>query len=221
MGENSRNTGLSWNDGNTRGGAIIDLLKKIIFHDPRIHFSGIINPDFPKQKSLFSVSPERGLPLWDLVSQILGNFYLHTLDHFVKHTLCMKYYGRYMDDMIFFHTDRALLERTILQIRDFLNNELWLELHEWKIILNTCEQGILFLGAYIKPWRTYIGNRTKKNMYACISSKNEEKFEAQMQSYLGLMWHFETYRLERKVSILSGKAIFNANYWIKPTKFYT
>jgi hypothetical protein len=132
------------------------------------------------------------------VSQILWNFYLHELDHFVKHKLNIKHYGRYMDDMLFFHPDREVLENTILQIRDFLMT-LWLKLHEWKIILNSCEQGILFLGAYIKPWRTYIGNRTKKNMYERLNNKNEEKFEQQISAYLGLLWHFETHRLQQKI----------------------
>lgn len=103
---------------------IIDLLKKIIFHDPRIHFSGRIHPDFPKHKSLFFIPSDRGLPLGDLVSQLLGNFYLHELDHFVKHSLHIKHYGRYMDDMIFFHPDREVLENVTTQICDFLAQKL-------------------------------------------------------------------------------------------------
>ena len=177
----------------------MNLRKTVIFHDPRMHYSGTIHSDFPKHKSLFSAPSDRWLPLWDLVSQLLGNFYLHELDHFIKHTLKIKYYGRYMDDMIFFHEDRKVLENVIVQVRDFLTQKLWLELHEWKIILNSCEQGILFLWAYIKPWRTYIGNRTKKNMYECLAKRDEEKFEAQMQSYLGLMGHFQTNRLKKKI----------------------
>jgi RNA-directed DNA polymerase len=106
-----------------------------------------------------------------------------------------------MDDMIFFHSDREVLEQVIVQTREFLREKLGLELHEGKIVLNSCEQGILFLGAYIKLWRTYIGNRTKKNMYACIASKDAEKFEAQMQSYLGLMSHFQTRRLRKNIEI--------------------
>lgn len=181
----------------------MNLLKIVIFHDPRTHYSGNIHPDFPKHKSLFSAPSDRGLPLGDLVSQLLGNFYLHELDHFIKHTLQIKHYGRYMDDMIFFHSDRKVLENVTVQVCHFLKQKLKLELHEWKIVLNSCEQGILFLWAYIKPWRTYIGNRTKKNMYECMSNKNKEKFEAQMKSYFGIMGHFETYRLCRRIQGLS------------------
>jgi len=104
-----------------------------------------------------------------------------------------------MDDMIFFHPDREVLENVTTHIRDFLREKHKLELHEWKIVLNSCEQGILLLWAYIKPWRTYIGNRTKKNMYERIVKRDEERFEAQMQSYLGLMGHFQTGRLQKKI----------------------
>lgn len=109
---------------------LINLLKAVIFHDPRKHFSGTINPDFPKHKSLFSTSPDKSLPLGDLVSQLLGNFYLHELDHFVKYELYIKHYGRYMDDMIFFHPDREVLENVTTHIRDFLREKHKLELHE-------------------------------------------------------------------------------------------
>lgn len=177
----------------------MNLLKTVIFHDPRTHYSGTINSDFPKHKSLFSAPSDRGLPLGDLVSQLLGNFYLHELDHFIKHDLRIPYYGRYMDDMIFFHSDKEVLQNITTQIRVFLRLNLWLELHEWKIVFNSCEQGILFLWAYLKPWRTYIGNRTKKNLYECIAMRDEERFEAQMQSYLWLLGHFETYRLRKKI----------------------
>jgi hypothetical protein len=101
-----------------------------------------------------------------------------------------------MDDMIFFHPDKEVLEQVILQVRVFLRDTMWLTLHEWKIVLNTCEQGISFLGAYIKPWRTYIGNRTKKNMFADVHSgilPNQPTY----QSYLWLTGHFDTYRLQK------------------------
>ena len=102
----------------------MNLLKIILFHDPRAHYCGTIHPDFPKYKSLFSTSGDIGLSLGDLVSQLLGNFYLHELDHYIRHTLKIKHYGRYMDDMIFFHEDQKILANAILQIRDFLTQKL-------------------------------------------------------------------------------------------------
>lgn len=41
-----------------------------------------------------------GIPIGNLLSQILANVYLNSLDHFCKRTLKARDYGRYMDDSI-------------------------------------------------------------------------------------------------------------------------
>jgi hypothetical protein len=43
-----------------------------------------------------------------------------------------------------------------------------LELHPNKIYLQHYTKGVAFLGAYIKPNRCYIGNRTKKKFYKVV-----------------------------------------------------
>lgn len=123
---------------------LMNLLKIVLFHNPRRHFSGNIHPDFPIHKSLFSASENCGLPLGDLVSQLLGNFYLHELDHFIKHTVKIQYYGRYMDDMIFLHSDGEFLSSLIPTIQTFLQG-LGLILHPNKILLTNVSVGFLFL----------------------------------------------------------------------------
>ncbi len=60
----------------------------------------------PKDKSLFGNAKGVGLPIGNLTSQMFGNLYLNDLDHFIKHTLKIKYYGRYVDDMLFVHKDK-------------------------------------------------------------------------------------------------------------------
>jgi hypothetical protein len=58
--------------------------------------------DLPFGKSLFNYPNNVGLPIGNLTSQLFGNVYLNNLDHFIKENLKIKYYGRYVDDMIFF-----------------------------------------------------------------------------------------------------------------------
>ena len=62
--------------------------------------------DLPKDKSLFHSPPDCGLPIGNLSSQVFANFYLNIFDHFVKHDLGMKYYGRYVDDFVLVHESR-------------------------------------------------------------------------------------------------------------------
>ncbi len=54
----------------------------------------------PKEKSLFYAPKERGLPIGNLTSQVFANFYMNSFDHYLKHDLGIKYYGRYVDDFI-------------------------------------------------------------------------------------------------------------------------
>ena len=58
--------------------------------------------DLPPDKSLFHSAPACGLPIGNLTSQIFANVYLNALDHFIKHDLGIRYYGRYVDDLCAF-----------------------------------------------------------------------------------------------------------------------
>ncbi|MFR1310763.1 MAG: RNA-directed DNA polymerase [Gallintestinimicrobium sp.] len=42
----------------------------------------------------------KGVPLGYFTSQWFGNFYLKTLDHYIKEELHAEHYMRYMDDMV-------------------------------------------------------------------------------------------------------------------------
>jgi RNA-directed DNA polymerase len=90
---------------------------------------------------------------------------------------------------------------------------LFLELHPKKIYFQHFSKGVKFLGTVIKPHRIYVQNRIKGNFYKEIKrwnnlivraeykmdKKDTGKFLAIMNSYLGLMKHYSTYRLRRKM----------------------
>ena len=48
---------------------------------------------------LYSNGIEKGLPIGNYTSQCFANIYLNELDQYAKHTLKLKYYFRYMDDI--------------------------------------------------------------------------------------------------------------------------
>jgi retron-type reverse transcriptase len=58
---------------------------------------------------LFAVNRPRGLPIGNLTSQFWANCYLNPFDHFVKRELRCKGYVRYVDDVLLFADDKALL----------------------------------------------------------------------------------------------------------------
>jgi hypothetical protein len=74
----------------------------------------------------------------------------------VKHSLKARHYGRYVDDMVLFHEDPAVLNAWYMQMDQFLKSTLGLHLHPGKKHLNRADTGIDFTGFIIKPGRTYL-----------------------------------------------------------------
>jgi RNA-directed DNA polymerase len=165
----------------------------------------------PPDKSLFCSPENCGLPIGNLTSQVFANFYLNSLDHFIKHKLKIRYYGRYVDDFVLVHEDKEYLKSIIPVIRSFLQNDLHLKLHPKKIMLHHYQKGVKYLGAFIKPGRIYIANRRKGNFYNAIQKHNavvrshkpikteKDSFLSSMNSYLGIMKHYKTYTLRKNI----------------------
>jgi retron-type reverse transcriptase len=179
------------------------LLQKIIFHDPVQNSELRGSPNnwkgLPHSKSLIAAPPGCGLPIGNLTSQLFGNIYLNGLDHFIKRKLKIRHYGRYVDDMLFLHHDKKVLKALIPQVREYLQIELGLTLHPQKIHLQALQYGFPFLGMYLKPGRTYVGQRIKKNArHAFADYQSGKPLNASQQSYIGLMEHHASYSLRKR-----------------------
>ncbi len=87
----------------------------------------------------------KGLPIGNMTSQILAIFYLNELDHYIKEKLHIKYYIRYMDDGVLFHTDKNYLKYCLNKINEIVN-KYNLELNNKTKVINVNKEGIEFLG---------------------------------------------------------------------------
>ncbi len=194
---------------------VTELCRIVIFNDPannciikgrKKDWEGL-----PDNKSLFHSPSHCGLPIGNLSSQIFANFYMSNFDHFIKSKLGIRYYGRYVDDFIIVHKDKDYLTSLIPVIAEFLQSDLQLTLHPKKIVLQHYNKGLQFLGAVIKPGRICVANRTRSNFYTAIQKQNaivrsckpdkaqQAHFLSSMNSYLGIMKHYKTYRLRKKM----------------------
>ena len=205
---------------NTDKELILKLTKQVVFNNPTQNC--IIKGkrsnwnDLPNNKSLFHSPPNCGLPIGNLTSQVFANFYMNTLDHYIKSTLKQKYYGRYVDDFVIVHPSLAYLKALIPKLSTFLQDELQLTLHPKKIHLQHYKKGVKFIGAVILPNRIYIANRTKGNFYNAITKQNkvvqnrkptkaeQEALLSSLNSYLGIMKHYQSFNL-RKQMIFKNK----------------
>ena len=209
---------------------VVFLLEEIIFNDPtqncvirgsRKDWTGL-----PKSKSLFHAPIGKGFPIGNLTSQFFSNIYLNGFDHYVKEDLGIKYYGRYVDDFVLIHPDQAYLKGLHQKIALYLWHHLELTLHPKKFYFQHYSKGVSFLGTYIKPYRTYIGQRTKGNFYRTIQLWNQQikatngklkepelyQFICTMNAYLGTLRHHKTYRLRKKLLFTLRPEFFNYVY---------
>ena len=214
---------------------ILRLIHKIIFHDytkncvvkgKREDWIGL-----PKSKSLFYTKENKGLPIGNLTSQLFGNVYLNDFDNFTKHTLGIKYYGRYVDDFVIVHSDKEYLKSIIPVMREYLRVHLSIEIHPKKIYLQHFSKGVDFLGTAIKPYRIYIRNRTKGSFYKKIqywnnflmekrrsqskfTKEDTNQFLSSINSYLGIMANYNTYKIRKKILRQNLSAYFWNNFYI-------
>ncbi len=112
---------------------------------------------------LYSNGTEKGLPIGNYTSQCFANIYLNEMDQYAKHKLKLKYWYRYMDDMVaILKTKKEAIEK-LEEIRKFLNNELGLTLNS-KTQIFKGKQGVNFCGYKINEYRLKIRDKGKRKL---------------------------------------------------------
>ena len=86
-----------------------------------------------------------GLPIGNQTSQWFALFYLNKVDRLIKEKLRVKYYVRYIDDMILVHNDKEYLKFCKQEIEKCVKEELDLSLNS-KTQIGRLRNGIDFLG---------------------------------------------------------------------------
>ena len=85
-----------------------------------------------------------GLNLGSEAPQIFAIYYLHRLDNYIKTVKSIKYYGRYMDDMIIFSNNKEELKELLNGIKSQLS-QLNLEINDKKTHITKLSHGFTFM----------------------------------------------------------------------------
>ena len=204
------------------------LLACIISTDPtkncRILGHKVDWEDLPAEKSIFCSSPGNGLPIGNLSSQLFSNVYLNHLDQFMKRILKCRHYGRYVDDAYIVACSRGELKKLVPKIDAFLRNELKLELNSKKTQIFNARHGVEFIGAFIKPFRTYPSSSSLRRMMKKTHGLRlrSEDIQPVVNSYLGMMSHYNCYKLRRVLfghKLQLGERGNFSRDWLKFTPF--
>lgn len=104
-------------------------------------------------------APGIGIPIGNLTSQLFANVYLSQLDQFAKHTLRIRHYLRYMDDVAILHHDKGQLRAWLMSLRSFLRERLRLETNQRTTVFPASD-GIPWLGwRVLEPGRRRLSRR--------------------------------------------------------------
>ncbi len=89
---------------------------------------------FPPGKGVGEVSPEemladKGLAVGSLLNQMLANVNQNVVDHYAKRELRIRYYARYMDDIVILGDSKEQVHLWIKQIGAYMEEKLKLDLN--------------------------------------------------------------------------------------------
>ncbi len=137
-----------------------------------------------------------GIPIGNFISQFFANYFLSDFDHQIKEKLKVKYYFRYMDDMVILHKSKKFLHYLEKWIRWYFEKELNLKVKSNFQIFLVKQRGIDFLGYvffndFIKI-RKRIKIKLKKRIIKTPSSK---------PSYSGWLKHCNCVTLKFKYKV--------------------
>lgn len=151
---------------------------------------------------------DSGLPLGFYTSQWFANFYLQDFDHYVKENLGVKYYMRYMDDMVIFGSNKKELRKDKDLMLEFLQERLhvWFK-DNWQIFrFDTKEHKGRFLD--FMGFRFYRDHTTMRRSIARKAMKLAYKLSKKetitvadarrMLAYYGWIKHTDSYDFVNK-----------------------
>ena len=184
---------------------LMRLLERIINGKEPFGLPPGIGPDeLPREEWLNTV----GMPIGNLTSQLFANIYLNELDQYCKHELHIRYYVRYMDDVIILANDKRKLHEYEDKIRVFLKDNLRLDLNS-KTAIRPVEMGVEFVG--FRTWGTYKRikkstakrmKRSVKHLTMLLATKQitREHFDRCMASYSGILKQAKADHLKAKLN---------------------
>ena len=171
---------------------------------------------FPGDDLVTVSERRRGLPIGNLTSQFFANLYLDDFDHWLKETMRIKGYLRYVDDLFLLGNDKQRLWALRDTIAEKLQ-ELRLALHDDKTQIYHTTERVDVLGYKVSRYRRWLRNdngfrfrRRLTHMGRLYQTGDMDwpALNASVQSWIGHACHAETAGLREaifeKVSFSKG-----------------
>ena len=153
-----------------------------------------------------------GLPIGNYLSQTLANVYLAYFDHFVKERLGVRYYFRYVDDIVILAEDKDKLRGYLARIREELA-ALRLQVKDNWQVFPIEARGLDFLGFVFYHTHIRLRKRIKRNIFRALSRLRKMRLSARqirlaVGSYLGWLKYTDSRNLAYTLNRYSYGKIF-------------
>jgi len=145
-------------------------------------------------------SSKDGLPKGNLTSQLFANVYLNELDQYVKMTLRIKNYVRYMDNFVIAGSSREVVKSQKIIIDSYINRTLHLELNQKDSRLG--RDTVYYCGGVVRKDSISIKKKTllhAKRKLKKIHQKNITKWRDSCKALVGYASHFQSWRSLRSM----------------------
>lgn len=189
-------------------------IKKYFYNIDRSILYNIMNSFISDKKILwlskifiYDDNDNRGIPIGNYTSQYFANIYLSLLDKYIKEELLVKYYVRYMDDMVLLLPNKKECIYTMNKIKFFLIDKLKLELNS-KSRYYPSKLGINFCGYRMYDGYKIIRNSSKKMIKKKIKKWQWDKKNNKLDigevlrvfnSWISHIKHANSYRIYSKM----------------------
>ncbi len=110
----------------------------------------------------------QGLPIGALTSQHWANLYLAPLDRLLLEHYRVDGYARYMDDVVWWCSDKTQAQTTLAAVREWVPQTLGLALHPSAYVQRS-SQGLSFLGYRIYPHTLRLSRRRQRRYRAAVA----------------------------------------------------
>lgn len=148
------------------------------------------------------IDSAEGLPIGNYTSQWFANFYLEGLDHYIKEQLGVKYYIRYVDDLVPLGPNKKKLHKARIAIGDYLAG-IHLSIKDNWQVFRVNDRAIDFLGFRFFRDKTILRKKTALRMrrrFKKISKKPAMSFRdaCAVISYWGWIKRSNSYNFYHK-----------------------
>lgn len=202
---------------------LLYLIKCTIYNEPQVNainksdasLWSMLNPE----KSKFNSEKNTGMPIGNITSQILANFFLSFYDEWAieRASQLGGKFIRFVDDIIsvFPCSKNAIV--FFQESRTFAEKELCLAIHKNKFYIQPARHGVKAIGSVVRPFGVFLSNRTYgsfecklmefdrfcKNIDKRIVKYKDlitiERYVCTFNSYLGFTVHVLSYAMKRRM----------------------